>query len=294
MTLPLVVLAGFAAFAGFLNAEPIHIAPLGHLLEPIWERAKTVVLQREGTEPLMWTMMAPGVAAFAIGTGAAYVVYGQKRGAPETAFAQAFPRLYRLVYDKWRVDELYEVTVIGMVDALSEIFTMADKWIVDGVLAKLSAALVGALGTVARAFQTGRVQVYSASMVAGLAALGWFFVRPHAEASVDDSEVRRTGAVVFEAAPGLGYSYRWEVPGAPVKGDFSPTDDKLSVKLEPGEAKDVTLHVRNAFGQEESETYSIARPGKRGAPTPVKIPEQGGTITGDDLPNIIQPGGVVQ
>ncbi len=30
MTVPLMVLAAFAVFAGFLNAEPIHIAPLGH------------------------------------------------------------------------------------------------------------------------------------------------------------------------------------------------------------------------------------------------------------------------
>ena len=83
-------------------------------------------------------------------------------------------------------------TVVGMVDALADIFTMADKWIIDGILARVSAALVAASGTVLRAFQTGRVQAYSAAMVIGLAGVGWFMVRPHASATVDDRNLRGT------------------------------------------------------------------------------------------------------
>ena len=55
-------------------------------------------------------------------------------GEPERAFARSVPGLYKLIYDKWRIDELYDATVVGMVDALADIFTMSDKWIVDGIV----------------------------------------------------------------------------------------------------------------------------------------------------------------
>ena len=37
----------------------------------------------------------------------------------ERRFAERMPGLYRLMYDKWRIDELYDATVVGMVDALA-------------------------------------------------------------------------------------------------------------------------------------------------------------------------------
>ena len=85
MTVPLMVLAAFAVFAGFLNAEPIHSAPLGHALEPLFEGAKGTVLEREASKSLEWAMMVPGVLAFLAGSGAAMVVYLQRSGEPERA-----------------------------------------------------------------------------------------------------------------------------------------------------------------------------------------------------------------
>jgi len=69
------------------------------------------------------------------------------------------------------------------------------------------------VGTVLRAFQTGRVQVYATSMVLGLGGLGWFFVQPHAAATVDDKQLKQTGEVVTNAAPGHGYTHRGRARG---------------------------------------------------------------------------------
>ncbi len=212
MTIPLMVLALFAAFAGFLNAELIHIEPLGHLLEPVFKTAETTIHERAGAKGMEMVMLAPGILAFVVGGGAATYVYLKSNGAQE-GLRQGLPRLYRLIFEKWRIDELYEATVIGMVDALADIFQMADAWIVDGILAKLSAAIVGAAGTVLRALQTGKVQAYSASMVIGLAGVGWFLVRPHAVTSIDDTKLRQTGEVTVSASPGFGYSYKSGGPG---------------------------------------------------------------------------------
>ncbi|MDC0745750.1 NADH-quinone oxidoreductase subunit L [Polyangium mundeleinium] len=298
MTLPLMVLAFFAVFAGFLMAEPIHIEPLGHMLSPVFTRAHdVVVLRAEGVEKLMWPMMGPGVAAFLGGTGAAMVVYLNKGGAPEESFKKAAPGLYRLIYDKWRIDELYDAVVVGMVDALADIFTAADKWLIDGVLAKLTAAIVAFFGTVLRTFQTGRVQVYGAAMALGLAGVGFFLVRPHADATVDDSKLRSAGEVVISAAPGPGYTYRWEGTGTEQK-DFGVVRE-VRINVNPGETKDVKLHVRNAFAQEATHSFPITRPGRgfpsSAAPVPLVpgtvVPAGGGSIPAKDIPGLINPRG---
>ncbi|MFT3769989.1 MAG: hypothetical protein QM820_31560 [Minicystis sp.] len=274
MTVPLIVLAAFAIFAGFLNAESTHqkaLEPLGHLLEPVFEKAShAVALRAPGIEKMELTMMAPGILAFLVGGGLAYVIYLQGGGAQERAFAQSFPRLYKLIYDKWRIDELYDLVVVGMVDALADIFVMADKWIIDGILARLSAAIVGAAGTVLRAFQTGRVQAYSASMVVGMIGIGWFLVRPHPTVSIDDKNLRSSGQVTLSAAPGLGYKYRWEVPGTPSTKEFSANRDS-TLTLQPGESKEVVLEVQNAFNSVARETIPVGRPGAAKKPTVVEI-----------------------
>jgi NADH-quinone oxidoreductase subunit L len=294
MTIPLMVLAAFALFAGFLKADLIHVEPLGHLLEPVFKSAESTIHEREAAKGAEWLMLAPGILAFIAGIGAATYVYLLNKGAPETAFAKSFPRLYKLIYDKWRIDELYEATVIGMVDALADIFQMADTWIVDGILAKLSAAIVGAAGTVLRAFQTGKVQAYSASMVIGLAGVGWFLVRPHAVTSIDDTKLKQTGEVVVSAAPGFGYSYNWAGPGLTATSDFSATRE-ITIPLQPGDKKDVVLQVKNAFNGVDTQTITVARPGKKAAaPTPGANPMDdlapGGkvVIPGDKIPDLLR------
>jgi NADH-quinone oxidoreductase subunit L len=265
MTVPLMVLAAFAIFAGFLYAEPIHVAPLSDVLDPVFGNVQRYLAVRPESAGLMWPMMAPGLGAFLGGTGAAIYVYWNRQGAPEVRFAQRWPRLYRLIYDKWRIDELYDATVVGMVDALADIFTMADAWIIDGVVAKLTAAVVGFTGTVLRALQTGRAQVYAALMVVGMAGIGMFTVLPHANVSVDDGNLRQTGQVLIKAAPGPGYSYKWAGTGVPTGPDFSK-NRQIQLELKPGEKKDIVLTVRNAFHSEATETITVVRPGRPGGP----------------------------
>ena len=62
----------------------------------------------------MWAMLAPGLLAAAAGIGRAYWTYELQKGEPERAFAKGAPGLYRLVFDKWRIDELYDATVVGI------------------------------------------------------------------------------------------------------------------------------------------------------------------------------------
>ncbi|MBW2523123.1 MAG: NADH-quinone oxidoreductase subunit L [Deltaproteobacteria bacterium] len=257
MTIPLTVLAAGAAIAGFLYAEPIHIAPLEHFLEPVFETALRGVEGR-GVDSLLPVMLAVGVAAFATGAGAAVYVYYNRRGAPARTFVLRYPGLHRIVQDKWRIDELYDATVLGMIDAMGETAAQFDKWVIDGVLAKLTALCTRLFGTALRAVQTGRVQVYVASMVIGVASIGWFMLTPHAEARVDDGQMRRTGTVALEAAPGHGYGYRWYTDEGTPPIEYSDQRD-FSVQLDWCQPKTVHLDVRNAFLRETSSQYRFCR-----------------------------------
>jgi NADH-quinone oxidoreductase subunit L len=145
MTVPLIILGAFAIFAGVLNMPMLKIKgepfePMGKWLEPVFEDAlKDSVILKSNADGLVWPLALGGVAAFAIGTGISYWMYIVRNGEPAKAMAEASPKFYRLLLDKWRIDELYEVTVLTMVDALADTFAAFDVTFVDGILARLSA-----------------------------------------------------------------------------------------------------------------------------------------------------------
>jgi len=278
MWVPLAVLAVGAAFGGFLNAgalELFHIElmPLDHFLEPVFEKAAANVRVIEGGEHLLGTFLGLALVAVALGAGGAYYVYVQMKGEPARAFTEKFPGLHRLVFDKWRVDELYEETVIGAVDSLAEFGAWADKWIVDGILAKLSSFLVRAAGSLLRQLQTGRIQAYAAVMVVGLGAVGWFLIAPHANAKVVSNHA--SGAYSVTATPGLGYSYRWDEDGDG-KPDSETFGNKNSVelKLDVDKRRTVQLEVKNAFGQVATRSFELARPKPDKSGLSDRAPEQ--------------------
>jgi NADH-quinone oxidoreductase subunit L len=257
MWLPLAILGALALFGGLLNAgalEIIHVKwmPLEHFLEPVFKTATESVRVVEGAEHMLGTFLGLALVAVIVGAGGAYYVYVMTRGELARAFTEKFPGFHQLVYDKWRIDELYEETIIGAVDSLAEFGAWADKWIVDGILAKLSAFLVRSAGSVLRQLQTGRVQAYAAVMVVGLGSVGWFLVAPHANAQVVADHA--TGAYSVNATPGLGYSYRWD--------DSKDFGDKASVSfnLENGKGRTVQLEVKNAFGQVATRKFELTRP----------------------------------
>jgi NADH-quinone oxidoreductase subunit L len=259
MWLPLAILGVLALGAGFLNAHALHIAPLDHFLEPVFASAAKSVRVIEGADGLLGTFIGLAIAAFAVGVGVAYWIYVAQKGEPARSFVERFPALHALVYDKWRIDELYEETIIGAVDSLAEFGAWADKWIVDGILAKLSAFLVRGSGSVLRQLHTGRVQAYAAVMVVGLGAVGWFLIAPHASAKVMGDHA--SGAYSVTAAPGLGYKYRWDENGDG-KWDSDEFGDKtkVDVELEPDKSRTVRLEVMNAFGRVTSKAIELKRP----------------------------------
>ena len=259
MWLPLVILGALAAFSGFFNAAPLHITPFETWLEPVFEKASESVQLIEGAEEHVPLFLGFALAVFLGGSGAAYWMYVLQKGKPARDFVTAMPRLHALVYDKWRIDEIYEEYVIGAVDSLAEFFAWSDKWIVDFLLARLSTFLVSTSGSALRFLQTGRVQTYAAIMVLGLGGVGWFFVTPRAVAQMDRND--ESGAYSLTAADGLGYSYRWDL-----NNDGKWDDEKFgsqtqaSLNLAVKENRTVRLEVKNAFGRTAVRSFNLTRP----------------------------------
>ncbi len=255
MWVPLAILAALSLVAGFLNAHLLQIHWFDEWLEPVFKTARTAVEHKEVAEA---PFLVFAVTAFAVGVGVAYWVYQVKKGEPARAFAEGSPGFYKLVRDKWRVDEFYEETFIGGVDLLAVMAVWVDKWIVDGIVARLTAFFTSLAGTVLRYTQTGRVQAYAFTMVLGMGGVGWFFFLPHAA-------YRRTrddlgGKYTLTAMPGASYQYRWdENADGKWDGGFG-NKTQVAFNLDPDQTKKVRLQVRNAFGLTATRDIVVHRP----------------------------------
>ncbi len=105
-----------------------------------------------------------------------------------------------------------------------------------------------------------------------MGGLGWFFLLPRAEAKTVENHA--TGAYSVSAAPGFGYSYRWDANGdgrwdADRFGDRS----EVSFNLNVDQTRKVVLEVKNAFGRvaEKEFTFQRPKPDKSGATGPMVI-----------------------
>jgi NADH-quinone oxidoreductase subunit L len=266
MTVPLIILATCSIFVGlFFNAGPIKVPALHSMdtwLAPVFaDVGGALKPMGEHEEALEIPLALSGIGAFAVGTCIAYWMYIMRKGEPARRLALEVPRLYRLVLEKWRVDELYDATVVLAVDALADTFEWFDRTFVDVVIAKVPGLVVSGAGSVLRVFQNGVVHVYAAMMAVGLVAFGWFFVAPHALLSVDSSGAEKSGDYVVMAAPGIGYQYRWDTNG---DGQFEDAkySEKTNVKihLDEQQTRSVRVEVENAFGFHSTASVPLTRP----------------------------------
>ena len=175
MTVPLVVLAvlstvgGFVGLPAFLGerANLFHrfLAPI---VPPIASGA-TLAELGSGTEIIL---IVASVAIALAGWGFARVCYaGDRAGTIPERFVAAFPRVHRVVANKFSVDELYEAVIYRPFRALSRFFWKAiDVLIIDGIV-NAGSFLVELAGDLLRFFTTGNVRNYALTFLLGVVAL---------------------------------------------------------------------------------------------------------------------------
>jgi len=202
MTAPLM---GFAVFCVWIwyNWDPTGIAGhgwVGHLLEkPGFAAASVHVAGHDTFAQAMHAAHIPGLLISLVVAGAgiwlAYTMF-RKGSISLEAWRESDSRLYRVLANKYYVDEFYQKTIIGFTFVVATIAAIFDKLVIDGIVngvASISerfsmfsgktdhrvvdglvngvADVTRGVGDRVRRVQTGRVQNYLVFAVLGAIVL---------------------------------------------------------------------------------------------------------------------------
>ncbi len=164
MTLPLAVLAVGSATLGLLIGFPPDGGFIHSFLKPAVEVKGLVESAPElGT---VLALAAVSVAAGLIGIGIGLSMYVRHRPDPAAVTRAAGP-IYRLLVNKYYIDELYDHRIVEGVRAFFGVLWAFDVHVIDGIANGIG-RLAAAGGGGARRFQTGVVGNYALTVVVGL------------------------------------------------------------------------------------------------------------------------------
>jgi len=201
MALALIVLAAGSIVAGAVGV-PHAVGGANRIeafLEPSFEAHEMapatefqVIEGRRGTAPapeapghgeapdekteLLLMALSSGIAVAGIGLAAYFWL--RNRSAGDSVARGAAPA-YRLLLNKYYVDELYDALVVRPINALSTtvLWKGADAALIDGSVNGVGKAVQGT-SSVLRRLQSGSIRAYAASLFLGVVLiLGWYLFR---------------------------------------------------------------------------------------------------------------------
>jgi NADH-quinone oxidoreductase subunit L len=157
-SIPLVILALGAAFAGFI--------PFFRLMNPDGAPEAGSVFGSMAVFPVALALLGIGVAAY---------LYGKESDRPAKA-AAALGGLYQFVYHKFYIDEVYSfITKKVIFNLIGRPAAWIDRNIVDGLMNGL-AATTARVSAEIKGIQSGKVQDYALYFFAGIAGLTVLFI----------------------------------------------------------------------------------------------------------------------
>jgi NADH-quinone oxidoreductase subunit L len=165
MTVPLAVLAFFSLAAGYLGLPLVFGEKadwFGRFLDP-------AVKMSEKSHPgltMEWGLLFLTTIIVLSGIYLAYILYLKNPQIPH-ALAVRFPGLYRILDNKYYVDEAYEAVFIRPLVRGSEVvYQHFDLKVIDGAL-NTAASGVGLAGKILSAWQTGLIKDYAFVVLLG-------------------------------------------------------------------------------------------------------------------------------
>jgi NADH-quinone oxidoreductase subunit L len=180
MTVPLIVLAVLSVAGGWVGIPKslsfgADLNGFEHYLAPVFGAAAPGTHDAAGEAAgLEYGLMALALAGVAAGIFLAHRFYVQRPELP-ARLAGRFPRLGRLLENKYYVDELYHAAVVKPYRRLCDFLGEFDRRVVDGLVNGVGAFLeVGA--QILKLFQTGHVRNYALALFLGAVALLWYLL----------------------------------------------------------------------------------------------------------------------
>jgi NADH-quinone oxidoreductase subunit L len=171
MAFALIVLAIGSVTAGWLGFGE----RFERFLEPSFGAAAVRETVESGPET---TLMVVSVVVALAGIGIASYFWLKNRAAADR-MAQSMSGLYRLLSNKYYVDEIYDAGIVQPVEIISEdgLWKGVDVGLIDRTVNGIG-GLVGGASEVLRLFQTGSVRTYATSLFLGaVLILGYFLWR---------------------------------------------------------------------------------------------------------------------
>ncbi len=200
MTVPLVALAIPSILFGLFNVPGWHIPGIGNFSE--WLAVRVVPMGDHHPEAIDLALAGSGLLAAVLGIVVGWVIWGKDRETQAERDRFDIPVLYPLLHNKYYIDDLADGITAGTMGPLARftnwvndyvidgvvngvaimtrglgsfVYGVVDQRGVDGVIHGLGAGADGA-GSALRKWQTGRIQQYAASFVAGALVLIVLFV----------------------------------------------------------------------------------------------------------------------
>jgi len=131
MTLPLVILAIGAVFAGFVGLPGVlGGSQFANWLEPVIHAHE----EAHASGALEWGLMAVSVSVASLGVFLAYLMYRRESLSPAIFANLAGGSLYRLFDHKWYFDEIYQVVFVNGTLLIARLGSLFDQYIIDGIV----------------------------------------------------------------------------------------------------------------------------------------------------------------
>jgi NADH-quinone oxidoreductase subunit L len=190
MALALVVLAIGSVAAGYVGVPGRNV--LGSWLEPSFQARSVTTLAAgqvgeagqqaseaaEAAGGLEVTLMVVSSIVALAGIGLAWFIWLKRREIADRV-AASFPGLYRLLLNKYYVDEIYDATIVQPIRIVSQegLWRGVDVNVIDGAV-NGTASIVDGSASLLRRLQSGSVRTYAGSLFIGVVLiLGYYLWR---------------------------------------------------------------------------------------------------------------------
>ncbi len=178
ITIPLIVLGFLALVGGYIGVPKLlgGMNRFEHFLAPVFEHNQELHhIAAHGAHSTEWTLMIVSVVIAFIGIFGAWFMYMKNPELP-ARFTARFALAYRVIFNKWYIDELYDFVFVNPCKKIGTFLWRAiDVWIVDGVVNGI-AWLVKGIGNGLRYTQSGYLYNYAVVMVVGVIVIVGFYV----------------------------------------------------------------------------------------------------------------------
>lgn len=176
MTFPLIVLAVLSALGGFLGVPyalggSVFPNGLEHYLEPVFKVSDQIAGKTGGhhIHAIEYLLMAFSTAVAIGAILLAKKFYSDRTWATPRKLVSGNKGVYKILSNKWYLDEIYYKVFVDPIFAISEsfLFKITDVKIIDGIV-NGSAKLIYEIGELIKKIQNGVVQNYALTMFLGV------------------------------------------------------------------------------------------------------------------------------